>query len=128
MKKTLMIVDDEPVLLEVLTSMLENQYDIVTASDYNEATELLKGKGIHGVISDMHLETGSGLDLISHIKDNYPLVKISLITGSASFEVQEMALSLGAFSCVNKPFNSKKLLEIASSLVKEEDLLTLQVA
>lgn len=118
MKKTIMLVDDEPELLEVLTSMLEDDYVIVTAGDYFEAMTFLKEKEINGVITDLHIPNGSGLDLIKHIKAHMPMIPSCLITGETFSNIAKEAYSSGAASCLSKPFNAKKLYEVVDNLVK----------
>lgn len=78
----ILLVDDEPLLLESLEIILTlNGMEIVgTAHDGEEALELLKRNSCQLALVDLNMKGMGGIELISHLKREYPDVKILVLT------------------------------------------------
>ena len=99
----LVVVDDEPVILDVLSSVLEGQdWQVVTASTGRAAIEAM-AEGVDVLLTDKNLPDIQGLELIAHARAVTPDVEIIILTGYASLDSAVAALKLGVFDFIVKP-------------------------
>ncbi len=100
----LLIVDDEPVLLDLLSGIFdEDPWEVVTASDGASAREAILSQAIDVLLTDKNLPDASGLDLIRLHREHNPSGEALLITGYASLETALTAMQLGVFDYIVKP-------------------------
>ena len=108
----LLLVDDEPALLQAITEILQqHKYTVFTAHSAKQALELLESKNIDMVISDIIMPEMDGYQLADIIKQKYPQVKIQLASGFSddrhlNRESDELHKTL-----LHKPYQSSKLLK-----------------
>lgn len=102
---TILLVDDEPDLLEILAMELEySGYSIVPARNGKEAFELYKRGGIDVVLSDIRMPEGDGPELLENISNEAPSqgVPVLFMTGFADM-TEEDAYHNGAAGFFHKP-------------------------
>jgi C4-dicarboxylate-specific signal transduction histidine kinase len=106
--KHLLIVDDEPVILQILKAVFEDEpYKLTTASSGSEAQRILQGDAcIDLLITDKNLPDVSGMDLLKIAKEKNPFTEVIIVTGYASLETALTALELDAFDYILKPLNN----------------------
>jgi CheY-like chemotaxis protein len=118
---TILIVDDEPVLLQLLEQVLTDAgYQVATESDGVQVVSRVWSERPDLVILDLFLGQTGGLDLIKTLR-NDPVTRdtrLVLCTG-ATREVEEQQEWLNALSVpvLNKPFDLDDLLELVSSQI-----------
>jgi len=118
-KPVVLIVDDEPDLLELVTLTLSRMsLQTRTASDVNSARQLLKTERFDLCLTDMRLPDGDGLDLVSWIQENRSNVPVAVITAHGNVESAVRALKLGAFDFVSKPLDLGVLRKLVGSAIK----------
>ncbi|MFL5450286.1 MAG: response regulator [Myxococcales bacterium] len=109
----LLIVDDEPMVLEVLRRLLvEPGRDVEVASGPEEALEIAGRLEIDVALVDKNLLGASGLDLSRKLKALQPELEIILITGYASLETAVEAVQIGAFDYLTKPIEDYNALSL----------------
>ena len=115
---TILIVDDEANLLEVLAVALENMgYDTVTAETAEEALAVLEEREVHLVLSDLRLPGLSGRELMEKVKAANPDLPVVIMTAYASLKEAVEIIKEGAFDYTVKPFELDALeATIASAL------------
>src|SRR5579862_8334521 len=114
-----LVVDDEPDLLELVTLTLSRMsFKTRTASDLETARRLLKTESFDLCLTDMRLPDGDGLDLVAWIEENKPTVPVAVITAHGNVESAVRALKLGAFDFVSKPLDLGVLRKLVGSAVK----------
>jgi putative nucleotidyltransferase with HDIG domain len=101
----ILIIDDEPGVLSVLTSLLERSHDCKTASSAVEAIEYLKEEAYDLVLSDIMMPGMSGLELLAEITRRSRDTVVILISGNLNIQSAIEAMRRGAFDYVTKPFN-----------------------
>lgn len=112
-KRTILIVEDQDVDLQILTSLLENEYDLLTAGDGKEALEILaqSSSTIVAILLDIIMPVMDGYEVLSEIRRNEALSDIPVLVtsqeGGAEFELK--ALGLGANDFIPKPYNPQIL-------------------
>ena len=118
-KPTVLIVDDEPDLLELVSLTLSRMsMETRTASDVSTAQRLLKGDHFDLCLTDMRLPDGDGLDLVGWIQQNHPQVPVAVITAHGNVESAVRALKLGAFDFVSKPLDLGVLRKLVGSAIR----------
>jgi two-component system response regulator HydG len=109
---SILIVDDSPDTLEVISRNLHSQgYKVFTAPGVEEALKMLSSAGIDLVITDLKMPRVSGLDLVRHIRENLRDTEVIMITGYASIEGAVKAVKTGAEEYLAKPFTDDELFE-----------------
>jgi two-component system response regulator PilR (NtrC family) len=118
-KPTVLIVDDEPDLLELVSLTLSRMsMDTRTASDVGSAQKLLKSSHFDLCLTDMRLPDGDGLDLVGWIQEYFPQVPVAVITAHGNVESAVRALKLGAFDFVSKPLDLGVLRKLVGSAIR----------
>jgi PAS domain S-box-containing protein len=111
---TILIVDDEPVILDVFRRFLEGDgRTLLLASSVREA---LARAAEHGALDvalvDKNLGDGSGLDVARGLRRLQPDVEVILVTGYASLDTAIQAVQVGAFDYVTKPISDYEALNL----------------
>lgn len=109
-KRTVLVVDDEDVIGELICEFLHYQrFNTLQASSAEEALEILESATVHLVVSDIVMPGMSGTDLLVKIKDSYPNIPVILITGFGGRVTPEDAVEFGADGYFAKPFKNLEL-------------------
>jgi signal transduction histidine kinase len=116
-KKTLLVVDDEPIICQLCARALSN-FNIVQAGDGREALNKLDKQDIDIILSDVMMPNLSGLDLPRTVKKQQPDMAVILMTGYTDKEVILQALKAGADDFISKPIN---LLQLRTTVDKVLD-------
>jgi len=109
-KGNILVVDDEPQITRVLKTTLSSQgYSVRTASDGDQAVQLMKEWTPDLVITDLRMPNLGGLELCRHVraKSRIPIIVLS-VKGEERIKVE--ALDVGADDYVTKPFGVNELL------------------
>ncbi|HVW70386.1 MAG TPA: sigma-54 dependent transcriptional regulator [Steroidobacteraceae bacterium] len=118
-RPTVLIVDDEPDLLELVSLTLSRMnLQPRTAADLNTARRLLKSERFDLCLTDMRLPDGDGLDLVAWIQQNRTDLPVAVITAHGNVESAVRALKLGAFDFVSKPLDLGVLRKLVGSAIK----------
>lgn len=109
-KKRVMVVDDEQLILKIISDILTKEgYEVVVANNCEKAAEYLRTSRIDVVLSDIKMPVKSGIDLLEEIKKKDPNIPVILMTGFASLETAVEAVQNGAFDYLIKPLDYGKL-------------------
>ncbi|MGQ9800149.1 MAG: sigma-54-dependent transcriptional regulator [Candidatus Saccharicenans sp.] len=107
---TILIIDDEKGLLEVLTMVFRKEgYEVETATSGAEGLDILNSKSIDLVITDIRMPHLSGMEILRYIKENQPEVPVIVITAYGSIQQAVEALKAGALDYIVKPFDVEEL-------------------
>src|SRR5439155_23987577 len=106
---SILIVDDEPVVLDVLKRLLEEEgREIALAGSPDEAMQIAARGPLDVALVDKNLQGASGLDLSRKLKGLQPELEVILITGYASLDTAIEAVQIGAFDYLTKPIRSEE--------------------
>jgi PAS domain S-box-containing protein len=111
---TLLIVDDEPVILDVFRRFLEGDgRTLLLAGSVREALAVgLEAKELDVALVDKNLGDGSGLDVARALKQAKPDLEVILVTGYASLDSAIAAVQIGAYDYVTKPVSDYDALNL----------------
>jgi CheY-like chemotaxis protein len=124
-KKTILVVEDEELLRDLLTIVLEeNGYEVLAARDGVEAYEtyVANQDKILLVLSDLGLPRLGGWEAFSKMKEVNPEIKAILASGYFDPELKEKIIASGAKNFVQKPYNPPQILEMIQKLIEENHL------
>ena len=103
---TILLVDDEPKLREVLAMALEGMGHIVlTTGSGQEALDLLEQQDVHLVLSDLRMPHMSGKTLLETIKAKRPDLPVVIMTAFSAVKEAVELIKIGAFDYLAKPFD-----------------------
>src|SRR5258707_4412798 len=118
-KPTVLVVDDEPDLCELLSITLQRMdLDPRSANSVADAQRLLKTEQLDLCLTDMQLPDGDGLELVKWIQQYSPSVPVAEITAHGNMETAVRALKLGDFDFVSKPLDLAGLRNVVASAIK----------
>ena len=122
-KRRVLVVDDEPVVLDAIRAYLTaHGFAVDTASEREEAEALLTVKDYSILIADLRL-TGAhgreGLELVSVARRQSPLARIIVVTAFGSLEIDREARRCGADVLFDKPVPLSQLAATACELLGE---------
>jgi DNA-binding NtrC family response regulator len=103
----ILICDDEPELRTVLLDFLKSRgYSVTTASNGEEALEMLKADdSIQIVLLDVSMPRIGGMEVLKHIMKSNPHPDVIMLSGVADREIARQAIKVGAFDYMLKPFD-----------------------
>ena len=110
MKKTILVVDDEPSMREMLSIMLRKEgFEVLVAGSRGTAADVLRRGPVDMVITDVKLPDGDGIEILRHVKAGAPETVVIVMTAFGSTQTAVAALKLGAHDYLTKPFDIDEL-------------------
>lgn len=116
----ILIVDDEPINLHVLTNqLLLKGYDVLTAINGEEALNIIEEQAIDLLILDIMLPKMSGYDVCIHLRKKYTLLELPILMLTAKSQIRDRitAFKVGANDYLAKPCDKQELLSRVKTLV-----------
>ena len=111
MKKTILLVEDDSVHLEMLTEALtDNSYHVIPAKDGQQAADAIAQNPFPIALLDIRLPDVNGMSLLELILNQQPDCTVLMMTGQATVEAAVGALKKGAYDYLAKPFRTELLL------------------
>ncbi|CAA0097261.1 Regulatory protein AtoC [Halioglobus japonicus] len=121
MSQTVLIVDDEPDIRELLDITLSRMgLDTHSAATLGEAKEMVDRIQPDLCLTDMRLPDGNGISLVEFIQQEFSHIPVAMITAHGSVEAAISALKAGAFDFISKPIELENLRRLVSSALQLE--------
>ncbi|MAK73391.1 MAG: sigma-54-dependent Fis family transcriptional regulator [Pseudomonadales bacterium] len=125
MQPTVLIIDDEPDILELLELTLGRMsLQTRSAKTMGEALNLLQSHHFDLCLTDMRLPDGDGLSIVRHIQQHFTSTPVAMITAYGSLDTAISALKAGAFDFLTKPVDLARLRELVSTALRLRDSQT----
>ena len=119
MKYRILIVEDELVTLSMLSKVLKEDYNVITAVNGKKAFELYKKFNPHVIISDLKMPIMDGIELIKKIREIDQNSKIIITTFKDDIDTLLAATELKLFKYLIKPINLIELKKIIVNSLEE---------
>ncbi|MCE7735368.1 MAG: response regulator [Candidatus Heimdallarchaeota archaeon] len=104
----ILLLDDQPHITYILKKFLDKRYKVLIASSILQAETILSDKTCEVSVAfiDYNLkDTKDGIDFAKSLRENYPLMRVIMISGASSYEIAIKALNSGVINAlINKPF------------------------
>lgn len=122
--KTILLVDDEDMIWDVITDMLQGLgYHVILAGDGQEAVDIYRAnaEAIDLVILDMLMPNMNGQDAFTILRTINPRAKVLLSSGYVSDTSIQDVLRAGASGFLRKPYRMTQLAEVIQNILAEEE-------
>jgi DNA-binding NtrC family response regulator len=117
------VIDDEPVIHDVLSQLLTSEgYDIEISSSGEEALEKFEVRTFDLVLLDLLMPGMNGIEILKAAKKIDPQALIIILTAYASVESAIEAMKIGAFDYIQKPFKHEELLLTIARALEHKNL------
>ena len=108
---SVLIVDDEPSILQSLGGLLSDEgFEVITASNGYEALKIIDSQSPDLVLLDIWMPGIDGIETLKEIKKGNPYIQVIIITGHGNIETAVKATKLGAFDLIEKPLSIDKVI------------------
>ena len=120
---TLLLVEDNVQMLDYEKKCLEKEYNIVTATDGEEALLQMERNNVNLVITDVMMEPMDGMELCRRIKHNvdFSHIPIIILTAVASERSKMKGMENGADAYIVKPFSMEFLSQTVQNLLRQRE-------
>ena len=123
MSETICIVDDEPAILNSLSSILEDEgYQVITATNGLEGMKLVRSDAPDLVILDIWMPEMDGLETLKRLRSQLPGILVVMMSGHGSIETAVKATKLGAYDYLEKPLDLEKVTILVRNALHQRKL------
>jgi len=122
-KAPILIVDDEKNIRLTMSQSLEPlEIPVQTAVNGEEALQKLKEGQFGMVFLDLRMPGIDGMEVLRRIKEDWPKIRVVIITAHGTIESAVEAMKLGAVDFIQKPFSPVEIRDLASRVLEREAL------
>lgn len=117
--KKILVVDDSDIIRNLLKKMFNDEYEIITADDGQEALDIIsKNNDLFGVLLDLNMPNVNGFAVLDYFKQNslFSKIPVAIITGDDSKETIEKAFTYTIVDILSKPFNEMNVRRVITSM------------
>ncbi len=119
----MLVVEDDPILLEMLEQALSREFTVYTARDGHEAISLLRTQPVRAVISDQMMPGMVGTEVLRNAIELQPGAGRIVVTASENVDDVRDAVNVArADRFVAKPLRPLELVSLVKSVVREREL------
>ncbi len=120
----ILIVDDEPNICQVLSTLLKSQgHEVVAFQNGEEAMKRISAEDFDLLLSDIRMHPVNGMQILEHTRKEKPLIPVVMLTAYSSLETAASSLKLGAFDYLPKPFKINELIDTIKRAIDYGDAL-----
>ena len=120
--KRILIVDDSPMNLRSIKSMIDKEYEVLVALSGMQALQTLKGEAVDLILMDYEMPEMNGTETVEKIRLNEEIkdIPVVFLTGVNKTEQVSSALKLNPKGYLLKPVQRERLLSTIEEVLKEE--------
>ena len=119
--KRVLIVDDDPRIVQLLTEHFKQTYTVETAMSGGEALSIVRRARPDVVVLDVMLPGMSGIHVLKELKRTDPTIPVIVVTGTDSLAIANEAVRSGATTYLRKPFDLRELDQRVAEIVANAD-------
>ncbi len=124
MSNQILIVDDEPAILDTLSGILQDEgYEVSSAKDGQEALKLVRAEPAPDlVLLDIWMPDLDGIETLRRALQTNPRLLVVMMSGHGSIESAVKAIKLGAYDYIEKPLSLEKITILIKHALHERNL------
>lgn len=123
MAETICLIDDEPAILNTLSSILEDEgYQVIVAKSGLEALKIVRSEVPELVILDIWMPEMDGLETLKRLRAQFPSLLVVMMSGHGSIETAVKATKLGAYDYLEKPLDLEKVTILVRNALHQRKL------
>ena len=119
--KRVLIVDDDPRIVQLLTEHFKQTYTVETAMSGGEALSIVRRARPDVVVLDVMLPGMSGIHVLKELKRTDPTIPVTVVTGTDSLAIANEAVRSGATTYLRKPFDLRELDQRVAEIIANAD-------
>jgi two-component system nitrogen regulation response regulator NtrX len=121
--ETICLIDDEPAILNTLSSILEDEgYQVLVAKSGLEALKIVRSEAPDLVILDIWMPEMDGLETLKRLRAQFPSILVVMMSGHGSIETAVKATKLGAYDYLEKPLDLEKVTILVRNALHQRKL------
>jgi DNA-binding NtrC family response regulator len=122
-KKTkILVVDDDPAMLELMNLQLGYEgFDVSTADGGEKGLKLAEGNHYDLVLTDLHMPDLDGMEIVRRVRERAPDTEIIIISGLGTISDAVEATKAGAFYLIEKPVDFERLMVLIEKALERRD-------
>jgi DNA-binding NtrC family response regulator len=121
--KRVLVVDDEPMIVSLLSTILrERGWDVTEARSGTDGIDQLDRARFDVILTDLVMPGDSGIDLLRSAKEIHPDVEVILMTGYATADTAIEAMRNGAFHYIMKPLKIEEVVNLVEKAYSQRQL------
>lgn len=117
---TILVVDDDLILLAALVRSIPKRFTLLTASNMREAVAATTGAAVDVAVVDAYLGGEHGLDVIEQLHKKSPSTTLIMASGRMTFDLAVRAARAGAHDVTVKPFYLNEIVRVLEGGVTAE--------
>lgn len=118
-RKSILIIDDEPGILESLDQLFSDKFNVLMAVDGEEGIGLLKRRRFNLVLLDLTMPGMDGMEVLKWIRNLSEPPPVMILTGHSTHERAKGCADSGVLGYIEKPFNTTELFDRVTAILKE---------
>jgi len=124
-KKTILVVDDTEINIDIMLELLSDDYDILVALDGEGALEIVKEDKVDLILLDIMMPEMNGYEVCTLLKNNLKTkdIPVIFITAKTDEDSIEKAYEVGGIDYVTKPFKPRELLARVKTQLRLKELI-----
>ncbi len=119
----ILVVDDEPSVLETFELILGQRFNIITAASGQEALDKISKESIHLIFLDIKMPDMDGMQILRWVKEYDDNLAVIVATATDSARTAVKAMQLGAHNYITKPFDPDEVIAVAEKALERVKLL-----
>jgi DNA-binding NtrC family response regulator len=116
-RATVLVVDDEPAVLESTAAVLADHHQVLTAGDGRAALDLINRHHVDVICTDYTMPGMNGLELLRRATEAHDHIAGVLITGYREYVTRDKHLEGTAYFLLFKPYDPRKLIECVGQVL-----------
>jgi DNA-binding NtrC family response regulator len=113
-----LVVEDRPSVLKLLATILEDAYEVTTASDGATALSVIGPVPFDVVLTDVRMPGSSGFDVLRAVRHRSPSTAVVMMTAYANVADAVAAMKLGAYDYVAKPLDADEIALVVARAIE----------
>jgi DNA-binding NtrC family response regulator len=123
MKRSILVVDDEPEICDLLENFLTQEgYQVSTAPNGQEAVSLGKQNRFDLALLDIKMPGMDGIEVFQELKKVKKDLEVIILTGYGTLRTAKQAMGLGAYDYLTKPFDLRLVKDIIREALERKEV------
>jgi len=122
-RRRIVVLDDELSIQRLLKVILEGEgYEVITTDDGHAALDIVATQQVDLIIQDLRMPKLDGLTFLRLLKERHPGIPSIVLTAFGTFETAVEAMRLGAYTHLNKPFDTEEMRQTVSRALERIEI------
>jgi DNA-binding NtrC family response regulator len=123
-KLSVLVVDDDPDVLEYLQDFLKGEgFEVTTLADPSQVVERIRDEVFHLVVLDLMMPKVSGMDLLAQIRAVDDDIAVIILTGYPSLDSATASIQHEVSAYIHKPFTPAEFRDVIARIAKKKGLV-----